>query len=97
MPQSPMRMIWFGAFDVASLGQIVDLRCRDLWRFTEVELLQRLHARQASVLDPACDGVAFAFLQLGGKQGFEIAQIRLPLLGGHIGQRSTLFRYRWQA
>lgn len=54
---------WFGAFDIATLRQFVDLGGLDLRSLAEVELIERLHARQMSILDSPCDGVALAFFQ----------------------------------
>jgi hypothetical protein len=52
------------AFDIATLRQFVDLGGLDLRSLAEVELIERLHARQMSILDPPCNGVALAFFQL---------------------------------
>jgi hypothetical protein len=75
----------------------VDPGGRHLRRFIEIEIIERLHARQASLLYPSDDGVVFALFQLGSKQGLETAQISLTLLGSYIGKRCALFGHRGQA
>ena len=86
-----------GAFDVTTLGQFVDLRGRHLRRLAEIEIIQRLHAGQACILDPPGDRVAFAFLQLRGQQSFQVALIGLSLFGGYISQWGALIGHSGQA
>ena len=81
---------WFGPFDVATLSQFVDLGGLDLRSLAEVELIERLHARQMSILDPPCDGVALALFQFRCQQRFQVAQISQSLLDGLFGQRCAL-------
>ena len=66
---------WFGAFDIAALGQFTDLRGTDLGSLGEVEFIQSLGPWQVCILDAACDGVAFAFLQLNRQQRLQVSQI----------------------
>src|ERR1035438_853682 len=86
----------FGAFDVATLSQFVDLGGRDLRSLAEVELIERLHARQMSILDPPGDGVAFALFQFGCQQRFQITQVSESLLDGLFGQRRALIGHGGQ-
>src|SRR5262249_61742813 len=68
-----------GFGDVITLGQFVDLLGRDPGIAHEVELLQRLHARQAGLTEAPLDQPLFAFLELGLEQRFEIAEVGAPL------------------
>src|ERR1035441_6599218 len=81
---------WVRAVDIAALNQFMDLGGLYLRSLAEVELIERLHARQVSILDPPCDGVAFAFFQFGCQQSFQISQVSESLLDGLFGQRRAL-------
>ena len=80
----------FGAFDVAALSQLVDPGCMDMGSLAEVELLQGFHPRQASLLNPSGNRVAFTLFQLDRQQRFQIAQVSLSLLSGCIGHGDAL-------
>jgi hypothetical protein len=60
----------FSPFDIAALRQFVG--GLDLRSLAKVELIERLHARQMSILDPPGDGVALAFFQFCGQQCLQI-------------------------
>ena len=75
------------AFDIATLRQFVDLGCRDLRGLAEVELIERLHARQMCILDPPGNGVAFALFQFGNSsECSQISEVSDSLLDGLFGQ-----------
>ena len=80
----------FGALDVTPVGERANLRRRDLRRLAEVKLVEGLDARQVRVLQPARDRMSLALLDLGGKQRFQIAEMRVALAHGLRGERSTL-------
>jgi hypothetical protein len=75
-----------GFRDVVALSQFVDLLGRDLGIASEVELLERLHARQASFADAPFDQLLFALLQFGLQQCFEIAEMGPPFAHRLFGQ-----------
>ena len=42
------------------------------------------------VLQPSRDGVPLALVDLGREQGFQVAEVRVPLAHGLLGERATL-------
>jgi hypothetical protein len=83
-----------GTLQVAAFRELTHLRRRDRRRLAEVELVQRLDARQMRLFDAPVDSAPLAILQLGGQQGLEVGQVRLPLAFGLLGQRRALARHR---
>jgi len=79
-----------GFGDIVALGQFMDLLRRDPGALGEVELLQRLHPRQASFVDAPLDKPLFAILDLGLQQRFEITEMRAPLAHRLLGELRAL-------
>jgi hypothetical protein len=79
-----------GAFDVAALGQLAQLRRRDRRCLAEVELVQGLDAWQMRFFDAPVDRATLPILQFGGEQRFQVAEVRLTLAFGLLGRRTAL-------
>jgi hypothetical protein len=73
----------------------MNLLRRDLGIAREVELLQRLHARQMSFADTPLDQPLFALLEFGLQQRFEIAEMRPPFTHRPFSQLGALRRDGW--
>ena len=82
--------------DVPTLGQLMDPRRRDLWRLSEVKLLERFHPWQLRFQDPPSDSVALTFLNLGLQQRFQIANRSILLLQGFFRHPAKLRTDGWK-
>ena len=63
----------------------------------EVELLQRLHRREARFLNPPRHRLAIAFLDFRFQQRLQITQVRLLLFHRFFGQARKLLAQRGQS
>ena len=79
----------FGTGQIPALGQRAQLRRRHAGP-VELERVERLHPRQARLLQQPRDRPALALLHLGRQQRLEIADMGLPLPGGGLGQAGEL-------
>ena len=80
----------FAPLDITALGQIPNLRGRNLRCLSKVELLQGLHAGHTCVSRPITDGVAVSLFTLHLQQGFQISDVSLMLFHRLFRQRNEV-------